>query len=541
MREISETAEACPFCNRNFNAPASPRKPPETRPPAVMKPPAARMEIKAPAPPQETPAPPAAKIELKMPAPREEPPPAPVPPAKTARIELSFPEPVRERPHPAPVPTPKPVVKPPVPTPKPAPVQPAAAPVPDRRSFPAWVFLAAAGLCACVFLLPFLWKVRSPLPAPVPAPAPPPEPVVAKAPAPPPAPKPAPPPPAPVEPAPPPKKAVSEFLVQGKVFDLLTLEPVDRAAVLFTAPDSGRRFSAETGKNGGFRRQLPVDRAGYEIEIKAPGYDPDFLLDGEKPLRGFSVASRSDLASRSSVRAWGARLEKASAQAVINRDFALVPRSRSGDFFGWREGEKRAYSVFYASFKHDKVKPVSGIFVDEAVADEAVHGLRVAVVRSSRIDPRPRKPGDGEAILEESVFVVAPQGVGLWSVYQADSEAEYQAKRRQVLDSMRQMGRKAFLSQLGNWILPFPLKPGLRRAWSIGADYYYQILNSTDDKFIPERFQGKAIGSAGFMAGKWSMTRWFARGRGLVAFESLNVDSEANRQTYPLKVKVLQE
>lgn len=72
--------------------------------------------------------------------------------------------------------------------------------------------------------------------------------------------------------------------IHGKVYDLLTLKAVKRAAIVFKDKNSNAKYSAVTDKEGLYSVALPpIDSGGYEVTVSHPDCGPVYLDEQEPP------------------------------------------------------------------------------------------------------------------------------------------------------------------------------------------------------------------------------------------------------------------
>jgi hypothetical protein len=209
-------------------------------------------------------------------------------------------------------------------------------------------------------------------------------------------------------------------------------------------------------------------------------------------------------------------------------------------------GHRSLYVSFYASRKHKKRQLIEETNWDEVTESAIVHGFRVVFVRSSTGTLKRDAAGGwlyGEPVstTNESVYVVTSKGVALRTVYSIASglAGDYALRRQEILESYADESREEFIGELQNWILPFPLNPGSRRAWNVDENSYYKVLRGGDKRFLHASFRKTAVGVAGFISGQWAMTRWFSPKDGLVLTETHNADPGVDHKKFPFKAKAL--
>lgn len=225
-----------------------------------------------------------------------------------------------------------------------------------------------------------------------------------------------------------------------------------------------------------------------------------------------------------------------------------VPESPSMEhlsYFPTQMGRRSLYVKFYGSRKHKKRKLVEKAFWEEVVATKVIHGFRVIVIRSStgKMTKEGGKwvYGEPDTIERETLYTISSKGVSLLAVYSAagGTDDDYKKIRKESLEEYEEDDREYLVGEMQNWILPFPVKPGLRRKWPVSDKSYYKILRGGNKWFVNKKFRKKAFGVAGFIGGEWGVTRWFVPGKGLVLSETYNNDEGADAKRYPFKLTAL--
>lgn len=359
---MAEADTVCPYCSRDFSAPAA-RKPPPRPDPEPEREPEAPAPAKGPAPRVPTP-----QLE-------EEEPPAPrVKPRLEEREPSRDPEPSASGGYG--------IDNPPAYVPgtfsNSTPVEAYKAPKEPAR--PPWQWLAMG--VVCILAIKFV-NVKGPVKPPA---EPPPAPVAPAEPTPPPAPPPALPPDAkdaagasapaapvlPPKPPPPARKtgkhhretprpvqpdevdhapddsaisivqaspedeprrragpAVSnEWRMRGVIFDLLTAEPVKGADVVFMDAKTGRQFKTGTDGQGRYRATLPVVEEGYDLAIRHPRYEPKYFQDGVPSYRAEGYEQRQKTATDLLRILQTKEMIIGVGGTILERDFVVIPLER---------------------------------------------------------------------------------------------------------------------------------------------------------------------------------------------------------------------
>lgn len=162
-------------------------------------------------------------------------------------------------------------------------------------------------------------KAPSKAAAPPPKPAVPrPQPAAAASPAPPKA--------APAKEAAPPPEPVAklrDWVFQGQVYDIITLQPVYGVSLTFKDPFGRLVGKASTGDNGHYRVRLPaLETGGYAVTLSHPDYRAHFLEDVYPPVRTLPEDQRRALAGARPVdKPW-----LGSVRSSVRRDLVVTPK-----------------------------------------------------------------------------------------------------------------------------------------------------------------------------------------------------------------------
>ena len=92
-------------------------------------------------------------------------------------------------------------------------------------------------------------------------------------------------------------KAVKEWRLRGKVYDLVTLQPIGGCTLVFSDETAGRRIETRAAASGAYRLVAPIlpDR-GYSVAITKTGYAPAYLNPGMEGVAQMDEARRRELA-----------------------------------------------------------------------------------------------------------------------------------------------------------------------------------------------------------------------------------------------------
>jgi len=119
--------------------------------------------------------------------------------------------------------------------------------------------------------------------------------------------------------------SMREWRFSGRVFDLLTLQPVADAELVFANPEGGERFPIVTDSNGLYRLVLPAASGGYDMSVSHPKYEPKYLPDGNPPLAGLPLARRREIGIDSAITLQHKEMFLPDPGGELRRDLALIP------------------------------------------------------------------------------------------------------------------------------------------------------------------------------------------------------------------------
>lgn len=136
-----------------------------------------------------------------------------------------------------------------------------------------------------------------------------------------------------------PDVAMGQRHVYGLVYDLLTLKPVGKAAVLFqnasefalntgVVPAKTMEFRAETDAQGHYMVDVPelASDGDLLVTITAEGYRPGALEDSEPPWRNRPLKERREKARQTAPSDLSTgRLGCPKSQTIFNFDFLVLP------------------------------------------------------------------------------------------------------------------------------------------------------------------------------------------------------------------------
>ncbi|TBR20255.1 carboxypeptidase regulatory-like domain-containing protein [bacterium] len=119
-----------------------------------------------------------------------------------------------------------------------------------------------------------------------------------------------------------------EWRMRGKIFDLLSGEPVKNADVVFMDAKTGRRFATGTDAAGLYRATLPINEGGYDLSIRHPKYEPKYFDDGVPSYREQGPEQRSSAASDLMRILQTKEMIMGEAGTPRERDYVLIPLDR---------------------------------------------------------------------------------------------------------------------------------------------------------------------------------------------------------------------
>ncbi|MDE2141934.1 MAG: carboxypeptidase regulatory-like domain-containing protein [Elusimicrobia bacterium] len=138
----------------------------------------------------------------------------------------------------------------------------------------------------------------------------------------------APPPPAASEPPPKPVKAVKEWKLRGRVYDLTTLKPLSGCQLTFVDVETNRNIHTRTDAEGRYRALVPsLPDRGYALKAEKSGYSLNYLDPSTEGVRAMGAAARKELAKglADTLTATPASLQAEGAAPLIT-DVYLAPR-----------------------------------------------------------------------------------------------------------------------------------------------------------------------------------------------------------------------
>lgn len=121
-------------------------------------------------------------------------------------------------------------------------------------------------------------------------------------------------------------KTLDAFKVEGEIYDILTLNPISGASILFKNMDSNEIYGAETNSSGRYHAWLEPDTAGYVVTIEHDDYSAIYMEDWTPSLKMLKGPSRRyvilDIAENppQKVHIFGMSDQK------LTKNFAVVPR-----------------------------------------------------------------------------------------------------------------------------------------------------------------------------------------------------------------------
>lgn len=128
--------------------------------------------------------------------------------------------------------------------------------------------------------------------------------------------------------APPRRKPPAEWRLRGRVYDLITLQPLEGCSLIFIDASENRRIETRTAADGRYRVVVPplLDR-GYMVSIFKRGYAPSYLNPGAEGVGGMSPSARANLAGDlAATLAPDPHSVQAHDERPLVTDFYLAPR-----------------------------------------------------------------------------------------------------------------------------------------------------------------------------------------------------------------------
>ncbi len=94
------------------------------------------------------------------------------------------------------------------------------------------------------------------------------------------------------------EEAPADWLVNGAVYDLISLKPAAGARLVFENHFSGEQFKAKCDARGRYKVHLPkLTDGGYAVSVSAKGYRGDYLEEGSPPFANRTQAGREEAAA----------------------------------------------------------------------------------------------------------------------------------------------------------------------------------------------------------------------------------------------------
>lgn len=122
--------------------------------------------------------------------------------------------------------------------------------------------------------------------------------------------------------------ASNEWRMRGVIFDLLTAEPVKNADVVFMDAKTGRQFRTGTDAQGKYRATLPVVEEGYDLAIRHPRYEPKYFEDGVPSYRAAGLEQRQSAAADLLRILQTKEMIVGVGGTVLERDYVVIPLER---------------------------------------------------------------------------------------------------------------------------------------------------------------------------------------------------------------------
>lgn len=126
---------------------------------------------------------------------------------------------------------------------------------------------------------------------------------------------------APAEPAAPaPAPAPAEWVLEGKVTDILTMKPVRGAVFLFMTQAEDETYEAKSDAQGRWSVKVPPRKDGYKLFVDHPEYISEYFDETDPPYKTWTMAKRRQLrAAKPAHKPW------VGGAATVRRDVLLFP------------------------------------------------------------------------------------------------------------------------------------------------------------------------------------------------------------------------
>jgi len=118
------------------------------------------------------------------------------------------------------------------------------------------------------------------------------------------------------------------WTIQGRVFDVPTLNPVPKAKLFFKDGTSKELFHTMTNSKGFYRALLQERATGFELEIKHPDYFVKYVEDWLPSIRVFGRERREEIARDIDSQPDKPEVFLGTDGQVLEKDLALVLRKR---------------------------------------------------------------------------------------------------------------------------------------------------------------------------------------------------------------------
>jgi len=120
----------------------------------------------------------------------------------------------------------------------------------------------------------------------------------------------------------------TKWVVGGEVYDLLSLNPVRGAVLVFTDRLKGKRYETKTNSKGRYTIKLPkLKNDGYDLEVRHRSYRKGIYLeeDPARPFKNQDRASRYETHETFRRSIVHAPLTPAEDETLVRHDLAMFP------------------------------------------------------------------------------------------------------------------------------------------------------------------------------------------------------------------------
>lgn len=119
----------------------------------------------------------------------------------------------------------------------------------------------------------------------------------------------------------------SVWTLNGRVIDLVTLQPIPKALMVFEDPESGKRRETSTDSQGRYRlKTAPLQGRGYYVRVLKDGYATSYLNPGAENVPQMPLEDRQSLAGDVARSMDGPYTVQPYSSDPLTTDFYLAPK-----------------------------------------------------------------------------------------------------------------------------------------------------------------------------------------------------------------------